>query len=164
MSDVVLDLPFDIVKDENSLIAYWVEYASLPMMDDGVVYWYRESGPKRFIRQTYKRLEKDTNLKFRRTRDYDKAEINHFMVDEYEGNPYQTGEASWTSDERVWQLSAKRWKYKKGTIVHEIGHALGLTHPENHGAETDTIMSYYRDRSIKYFTPKDIDYLTGIYI
>ena len=162
MSDVLVDIPGQIVENDG-LVADWVEYASLPMADDGVIYWYRESGPIRFIKKTYKRLKKDIDVKFRRTYNPDQAEIYHSVVDEYD-NKFQSGEASWTSDEKMWRVSAKRtYQHKKGTIVHEIGHALGLAHPDNHSNERDTIMSYNRDRSMRYFTPKDIDFLTGIY-
>lgn len=31
-----------ITDEEHSLRAYWSDYASLPMMDDGVITWYKK--------------------------------------------------------------------------------------------------------------------------
>ena len=167
LDDVVVVIPGVEIRDEQKgLEAYWCGYASLPMMDDGKIRWYSE-GKSKFLRKTFRKLEEENiGLDFKRTRKEHKAEI---VIDKTRedllGKPSVRGLARWSPDDPVWRLTTKKGiEHRKSTVVHEIGHALGLTHPENHARETDTIMSYNRDLSLRYFTDKDIDCLTGIYL
>ena len=167
MEDAIVVIPgIEEIDAQHSLEAYWFDWASKPMMDDGKIKWYCP-GKGKFFKKLVRKLEgEDIGLDFKRTRKEHRAEIVYKKTkDILEDNPFMRGVAKWSPDDPVWRLNVRKdVTDKKSTIVHELGHALGLGHPENHAAETDTIMSYNRDFSLRYFTPKDIDYLTGMYI
>ena len=166
MDEVIVTLPlnFDLKIDHEELLAYWSGFASKPMMDDGRIGWYKK-GKAKFVKKVLNRLEEDVEgLEFKRIKNPEVAEIVIQGTNYFQDNYFKLGEARWSPYDPRWILTIKRgFENRRSTIVHEIGHALGLGHPENHKKERDTIMSYYRDKSSRYFFPKDIDILTGIY-
>ena len=158
MEDVVIYLP-GINDEGDGLVGYFAEHCSLPMYDDGTIYWHTND---RQTKRAFRSIEKQTGINFKQTRDINKAEIiaERGPLD----NPLMTGCAEWRSDDPVWRVKVREGKKHWSTILHEICHTLGMTHPEDHAAETDTIMSYKRDKSRKKLYQKDIDVLTGLYI
>lgn len=150
---------------EDDLRGYWVDFASKPMMDDGVIKWNSTSKKERkFLKNVFRKLEDDvTGLKFKKVKNPEVAEIL-FRKTRYFDNYFTLGRAEWRPADPRWKLTVRHSiTNRRSTVVHELGHALGLAHPEEHEKETDTIMSYMRDKSSRYFYPKDLDYLTGIY-
>jgi len=168
MEDHVI-VPFigdiEINEGDNSISDYRTDNASLPMMDDGVITRYKRKNG-RFLQSVFNKLELDTGLNFERVYDKTQAEIINKRTRKWEDPSLSNvrGRSEWTVDHRQWTLTTLRpIRNARSTMVHELGHALGLSHPEDHWEERDTIMSYYRDKTKRYFSKKDLDNLTGIY-
>ena len=124
----------------DNLIAWWAEDSSLPMYDDGIIYY---KAPKSHYRKVFKKLERKTGLNFERVKRIDDAEIVceiEYIDDDINGYGYFN-----TKFKDKWHLTVDgRGQYYRKTMAHEIGHALGLDHPDH--SRTDTIMSYGSDR------------------
>ena len=158
MDDVVVNIDYIDTADQQPLVGYWAQQASLPMYDDGVIRWYASDQASR---RAAKHIEKVTGIDLRRTRNINKAEI--ISVRKSPDNPSHSGLATWSSNDPVWRLTSRKGRWYRSTVLHEFCHALGMDHPPDHAAERDTIMSYSRDKSIAKLYPKDIDVLTGLY-
>jgi len=158
MEDVVVSIPGIQITDSEPLVGYFAGAASLPMYDDEVIRWYSDD---KDTRKACRHIEEVTGINFKRTRDIDKAEIISERGNP--GNRLWTGVAKWSSDDPVWRITVRKNKKYQSTVLHELAHALGMDHPENHWKDRDTIMSYKRDKTITKLFPKDIDILTGLY-
>jgi len=145
----------------DEIIAPWAEFASLPMYDDNEITWYTR-GKATFMENKLEELESEIEVNFRRVKKKRKAEIRYRKVRSFD-NPYQLGNAYWHPDDPVWRLKIKRGKENRSTQLHEFGHALGLGHPNDHYASTDTIMSYARDRTIHDFFERDKNAIKRIF-
>ena len=128
------------------------------MYDDEVIRWYADD---RGSKRAFKHIERVTGIDFKRTRKLEKAEI--ISERGYTGNPVWSGVARWSEDDPVWRLTIREGAKYQSTILHEVCHALGMDHPEDHDANRDTIMSYKRNRSYKKIYPRDVDVLTNLY-
>lgn len=148
----------------NELIADWMGYASIPMYDDGVITWWANKKSD-YLPTLVDELEKDLGINFERVELKRDAEIRSKRVKSVKGLYGNIlGNASWHPADGIWKLKTVIGDQYDSTVIHELGHALGLGHPENHAATTNTVMSYNRDRSIKRFFYKDLDIFNTIYI
>ena len=145
----------------DEIIAPWAEFASLPMYQDEEITWWSRNKSS-FLEKTIIQLEIDTGINFERVSKKKKAEIRHKTVKKFD-DPFQTGNAYWHPNNPVWLLKTKKGKKHRSTQIHELGHALGLQHPDNHNANTDTVMSYARDRKKKEFFERDVRAITRIF-
>ena len=151
----------------EELISPWMGYASIPMYDDGVITWWANKKSE-FFGGFVDGLEKDLGINFERVESKRDADIRHKRVkhvaSSHSGKGSVLGQAKWNPSDRIWKLKSLIGDTYDSTVIHELGHALGLGHPEDHNATKNTVMSYSRDRSIKRFYFKDLQVLNTIYI
>ena len=107
-----------------------------------------------FIVNTFQRLDRILPVSFRETSDYQEADIELYFADSNtDWQDDDLGTTYFNDDwvEILWKDSDDKLSTftsnDKNTIVHEIGHALGIDHPEGDGFNSDwdtvdTVMSY----------------------
>lgn len=146
----------------ENLIEPWAEVACLPMMDDGQITWYAGKGSFP-MQKVMNKLSKKVDLVFVRVDNEVDAEIILTKKKKLD-DPSWLGVARWGEPTGYkWELEVLRGRDYISTVTHELGHALGLGHPDDHWGNFDTIMSYRRYRKNWRFRKQDIVNIEEIY-
>ncbi len=102
----------------ENLIAPWVEYASIPMMEDGLITWHSKRDES-YLEKSIKQLERRCNLEFEEVDRKKGAEILIKYVKKAD-DPNWLGKAEWGADtKKRWVLSVLVGA-KPSTLVHEL--------------------------------------------
>ena len=135
---------------------------------------------KNFIRNTFESLDEIIDLDFKEVFNDNGSEIDIYNIESSstfdlnvagQAIPQQTSAGSWT--DIFWKTTKDQESKSFGdenTIIHEIGHALGLSHPFNDPfneswSTDDTVMSYNKgiDNWNSSYTISDLDALISIW-
>ena len=149
--------------DIQELIKYHREGYGPDFYRDGVITY--KARKNSHFHDAFKRLEDELGINVKRVKQRRKADIICKYQDEIWG-----GYAAGLSSDRRRKNGSKYTKlivvrdqwFTQSTVVHELGHALGLGHPDDHD-RTDTVMSYGRSRDVDWFTRLDQEALAHLY-
>ena len=131
----------------ESLIAEWYDFATLSMLDDGEITWWAKK-PEPLAVLAFDSFEDKCEVNVRRVVKRRNADIKIVRRKNFIDG-YASGRASWGKDTKY------KWKIEvvneiegydtETAVIHEIGHALGLNHPEVHHLNPKTMLSYRRN-------------------
>ena len=130
-------------------------------MDDGVITWHSKR-KEPHLEKSMLQLERKCSLKFEQVDRRKHAEIIVKHVKDADDENWR-GKAQWgAATNKRWEISVLKGG-EPNTVVHELGHALGLMHPQDHRDNTRTMMSYARNRERIKFWRQDLINIDEIY-
>ena len=145
----------------DEIINYWGRKRSQDLYRDGVITY---KAPNKHFGDAFLKLEKTLGIETQKVRRKKDAEIFCEFGDPANKNWAGVYHAS-TSKRGKPQghiVVRPNKSYSQSTVIHEIGHALGLNHPGDH-SRTDTIMSYGAPDDLPWFTKLDRSALVSLY-